>query len=220
MSRALQTIAVLLCVAPARAHEGFPLEPHDLWTRDAWLWDPLAVAALALSAWLYRLAGRHELGLRKWGVRCYWAGWLALAASLLSPIHAMGEVLFSAHMAQHELMMVVAAPLLVLGRPIVPFLWALPANARRAAGRWSRSSGSRAPWMFFARPLSAFLLHLVVIWAWHAPALFQATLKSAWIHSAQHLSFLVSALFSGGRSSAGTGRPGNMAPLRCTFSPP
>jgi cytochrome c oxidase assembly factor CtaG len=34
----------------------------------------------------------------------------------------------------------------------------------------------------------------VVLWSWHAPALFQATLASEFVHALQHASFLFSAL--------------------------
>jgi len=64
-------------------------------------------------------------------------GWLALFIALVSPLHAWGRVLFSAHMSQHECLMLVAAPLLVLGRPLIAFLWALPLN-------WSRRLGNVA----------------------------------------------------------------------------
>ncbi len=62
---------------------------------------------------------------------CFWAGWFFLCLALLSPLHPLGEALFSAHMAQHELLMVVAAPLLVLARPLVAMLWGLPFAWRR-----------------------------------------------------------------------------------------
>ena len=44
---------------------------------------------------------------------CFWSGWLFLAVSLMSPVHSLGEVLFSAHMAQHEILMLAAAPAMV-----------------------------------------------------------------------------------------------------------
>jgi cytochrome c oxidase assembly factor CtaG len=82
--------------------------------------------------------------------------------------------------------MVVAAPLLVLGRPLIRFLWAVPLSWRRPIGLAAISP--------LSRPASAGLLHGVAIWIWHYPPLFDATLGSDWIHSVQHLSFLVTAL--------------------------
>ena len=65
-------------------------------------------------------------GVRHWQVACFWTGWTLLALALLSPLHWLGEHLFVAHMVEHEVLMVVAAPLLAVARPIGAFLWALP----------------------------------------------------------------------------------------------
>ena len=116
-------------------------------------------------------------------------GWLALVVALVSPIDALSEILFSAHMTQHELLMIVAAPLMVFGRPLVAFLWALPA-------RWRLPVGQSIPWRFLGGPIPATLLHAIALWMWHLPSLYQATLRSEAIHAVQHLSFfLTAALF-------------------------
>ena len=73
-------------------------------------------------------------------------GWIALVIALCSPIHAWGSVLFSAHMTQHEILMLIAAPLLVLGRPVVPFLWALPRSTARSVARFSKGSAWQPVW--------------------------------------------------------------------------
>lgn len=117
-----------------------------------------------------------------------------LAVALLSPLHEVSEELFSAHMVQHELLMVVAAPLLVLGRPSVIMLWALPLGGRQAMGRISRTSVVRRAWAVMSRPFDAWLFHALMIWVWHIPVLFQSTLKSEWMHALQHCSFIGSAL--------------------------
>src|SRR2546423_7991251 len=65
---------------------------------------------------------------------------MALVVALLSPVAAISDVLFSVHMTQHEILILVAAPLLVLGRPIVPFLWALSPRWRVRLGKWSHKS--------------------------------------------------------------------------------
>ena len=61
-----------------------------------------------------------------------------LAGALVTPLHWLGEHLFTAHMIEHELVMAAAAPLLALARPIGAFVWALPPAWRGTAG------GSRA----------------------------------------------------------------------------
>jgi putative membrane protein len=176
-------------------HEGLPLVPHDAW--NAWSFEPVVVLGLGLSAWLYvrgiqrlwRSAGRGR-GVRRWEAGTFAAGWIVLLLALGSPLHRLGGVLFSAHMAQHELLMAVAAPLLVLGRPLVPFVWALPMNWRRTAGHWAAIAPVQHVWGLITLPLVAWSLHALAIWLWHAPLLFQATLRSEWIHTLQHLSFL------------------------------
>jgi cytochrome c oxidase assembly factor CtaG len=117
-----------------------------------------------------------------------------LLVALMSPLHRLGGALFSAHMAQHELLMAVAAPLLVLGRPLVPFVWALSMSWRRTAGSWVAVAPVRGAWDLLTLPLVAWTLHAAAIWLWHAPPLFEATLRSELIHTLQHLSFLGSGL--------------------------
>jgi putative membrane protein len=111
-------------------------------------------------------------------------------------------------------LMLVAAPLLVLGVPLIPVLWALPLRWRRRVGGWGKTSAVRGVWGFLDRPLTAWILNAAVLWVWHAPALYQATLRSEAVHIAQHLSFLGAALLfwwvlvyrgRGGRAAYGIG---------------
>lgn len=177
-------------------HAGLPL--HHLWS--AWVWPPgilvpLAVAALLYARGLRLLWDEHVgRGIRVWEATSFAAGWLVTALALLSPLHPLSEELFSAHMLQHELLIVVAAPLLVLGRPLVPSLWAFPSLARRRIGALSRRPLVRELWRFVTTPLVAFAIHAATIWLWHAPSFFQATLTSDALHAAQHASFVGTAL--------------------------
>jgi putative membrane protein len=77
---------------------------------------------------------------------------------------------------------------------LVAFLWALPPRARRTAREWSKSNAIASPWEFLTRPFVAFFLHFVAVWAWHIPKAYEATVTNDAVHTAQHLSFLVSAL--------------------------
>lgn len=190
--RYVRQLLLFACAVPLFAHEGEPLEPHDLWT--AWVFDPGIVIPLVLSAYLYWRGATTAHGIRRWERACFWSGWIALVIALVSPVHPMGEALFSAHMVQHEILMVIAAPLLVLGRPLVPFLWGLPAPLRRDLGRWSKAALIQRPWRAMTNPFVAWTVHAIVLWGWHMPVLFQATLTSDLIHTAQHISFLGSAL--------------------------
>jgi putative membrane protein len=121
-------------------------------------------------------------------------GWMFLALALVSPLHPLGETLFSAHMVQHEILMLAAAPLLVLSRPLVPMLWGLSFDMRRGAGRAVKAPLFAALWHLLTRPFAAWSIHAAALWVWHAPLLFEATLTSDWVHTGQHLSFLLTAL--------------------------
>lgn len=174
--------------AVALAHEGEALAPHNLWT--AWEFDPGIVIPLAITAALFGGAP----GVSLWRKAAFWAGWLSLVLALVSPLHPLGESLFSAHMAQHEILMAISAPLLVLSRPLSPVLRPLPLNWRRAVGRISNARWFCVLSRKAKDPLTATLIHGAAIWIWHVPVLFQATLTSSLVHSFQHLSFLFSAL--------------------------
>lgn len=187
----LGTILALVPLA-ARAHSGEPLAPHDLWT--AWEVEPGAAVPLLISALLYARGARIARGIARRQMACFWSGWTVLTLALISPLHPLGEVLFSAHMLQHELLMLAAAPLLVLSRPLVAMLWGLPLAWRRAVGRVSKTVAVQRVWHFSVAPLAAWSISAIALWVWHAPQLFQATLDNQWIHTAQHLSFFLSAL--------------------------
>lgn len=201
LSRRVAPLATLLATSATAtfAHDGKPHSVEEL--LRSWAWDPLILIGLALSGWLY-LRGIRRLwresatgqGVRRWEAWCYAAGWLWLAIALVSPLHALGEVLFSAHMVQHEVLMLIAAPLLVLGRPLVPFVWALPFEWRRRVGGWGRVVWWQRIWGAITNPLAAWAIHGVALWVWHLPALFEATLESDFIHTLQHVSFFGSAL--------------------------
>src|ERR1041384_7376031 len=188
--------------APAFAHGD---EPHSWFElARAWSFEPGIVIALALSAWLYwrgvrrmwREQGgdRQGRGVRRWEAWAYAGGWLALFVALASPLHPWGRVLFSAHMTQHEVLMLVAAPLLVLGRPLAPFMRALPLGWARRLSSLSKLAWWQRLWRALTNPLAAWAIHAVALWVWHVPVLFQAVLDNEWIHTLQHLSFFLSAL--------------------------
>jgi cytochrome c oxidase assembly factor CtaG len=108
---------------------------------------------------------------------------MVLAVALLSPLDAAAETSFSLHMVQHELLMVVAPPLLILGRPFAALAVTLPPRVLRIAA-----------WPLALPPLAAWGLHAAALWGWHVPRLFDAGLASSGVHALQHACFFWSAL--------------------------
>lgn len=194
---ALIALLALVAAAPALAHGGHVhADAPAGWTWDPWITLPLAATALLFAAGHRALAARSGRGAAALGrrARLFAAGWLVLAAALVSPLHAAGERSFAAHMFEHELLMLVAAPLLVMAEPLAVLLWAFPPAPRRAIGRAVSHPAVAAPWLWLTAPVAATLLQAAALWLWHAPALFDLALASEGWHAAQHLSFLVTAL--------------------------
>jgi putative membrane protein len=183
-----------------------------------------ALGLLALLALLYATGvrelwrrGGRGAGVRPWRAAAFAAGVLAVAVALAPPLDRLAHELFSVHMVQHLLLVLVGAPLLALGRPLAPVLWALPPELRRRAGplvRGGRALAARPVW-----PLATLLLHAAVVWAWHAPAPYGAALGSAALHGAEHATMFGTALlfWSAVVASGAHGRLGQTAAVLVVF---
>lgn len=198
---ALLAIALAAATPAARAHESAAAVAAAAPAAWPWTLEPWVLLLLGLSAGLYALGvwrlWRHAGPGRGIGARqaaAFAGGWLALVLALVSPLDAAGARLFSAHMVQHELLMVVAAPLLVLGRPLAAWTWAFPPDQRRTLGRWVRVRWWASIWALLTDALAAWTLHALALWLWHVPSLFEAALHSEGLHVLQHASFLATAL--------------------------
>lgn len=152
----------------------------------------LVTAAMLYAKGFRRLPGPHRSATR--GAMLFAGGWATLALALVSPLAAWSEGLFSAHMIQHELLMVVAAPLLVLGRPLALWVWALPGQWRSKAGRAVHERSFAGVWRVVSSPLAATVLHAAAIWIWHVPRVFELSEASVAAHALQHAVFLFSAV--------------------------
>jgi cytochrome c oxidase assembly factor CtaG len=174
-------------------------EPISFW--GAWEFAPLVIGGLIISALLYGLGWsvlkRHRAG-PPLPARRAWAfagGLLAIAIALVSPVSGYSEQLFAMHMVQHMLLLLIAPPLLLLGAPLLPMLWGLPAPARLALGR------QLAPGRPLARigqllgsPLLAATCFVVTVAIWHVPAFFDAAQGRTLTHDLEHAMFLGTAL--------------------------
>ena len=179
----------------------------------------LLVFAAALYATgvarIWNKAGRGR-GVRFVDVLRFALGIIALAVALLSPIDGLAERSFALHMIEHELLMVVAAPLLVLARPLEAWVRALPRSLRVATVARARTLASF--WCAATAPLTATLVHALMLWAWHAPALFGAALESVPLHVLQHACFFVSALTFWWAIVGGAARRAGPVSLACLFA--
>lgn len=192
---ALTAVSLIIGTVPAAAHEGEPHTSALAWTFDPWIVAPIAIAG-ALHAGgsirLWRRANRRSFLVGS-GI-LYWSGWIVLVSALVSPLHFLGEHLFTFHMIEHELVMAVSAPLFVLARPAGTLLWGLPRPVRHMVGKAVKTDGMQRAWGGLTAGTAATLLHGLAIWTWHAPALFDATVGDIPLHRAQHLSFFLTAL--------------------------
>jgi cytochrome c oxidase assembly factor CtaG len=122
------------------------------------------------------------------------AGWSVIAGSLLSPLHELGARSFTAHMMEHELLMLGAAPLIAWSRPLGVLLWALPSRIRHWLASVGTATTFKGAWSTLSAPVSASLLQAAMLWLWHAPLFFDRALDAEGWHMLQHLSLLFSAL--------------------------
>jgi putative membrane protein len=197
--RLATTLAGPWLVASVFAHEIGPATvPNTTWA--SWSFEPGVICSLGLSAWLYlrglrrlRAATRVPRKLAREAIY-FAAGWLVLVVALVSPLHPWGSELFAAHMTQHELLMIAAAPLLVLGRPGRIWLWAFSKPAAHEIQLWNRAVGGERIAEWLTQPLAAWTVHALALWIWHIPALFESTLRSPMAHALQHLSFFGTAV--------------------------
>ena len=163
---------------------------HLGWTLDPLLTVPLALAlAIFLVGWR-RLSQRASSPIRP---TLFLGGWLVLALSLTSPLHEAGENSFTMHMIEHELIMLVATLLLAASKAGAVLAWGLPRPLRQSLGG-SWKSPLQALWRRLTEPVTATVIQGIVLWAWHAPPLFDRALESFGWHVAQHACFFLSSL--------------------------
>lgn len=189
--------------AVATAHGG-PHSPEDFrfwseWSARPGVTVPLVVTTLVYALGLYncwRRAGIGQgIGLRQAGL--FGAGLLTLVAALMSPLDAITASLFSLHMVQHLTLILVAAPLLVLGRPEIALLFAVPRAWRPGIGRFENRAARAVAGDSDGAGVGPILVILVgtgVLWAWHAPLLYELAARNDAVHTAEHTGFVLTAV--------------------------
>jgi len=198
IARAAWTILPLstgLLPSVALAHDAADRAPAwaTAWSLSPWLLVPLAAFVALYAAGLWRLwrGGHAGRGISRAEAAGFCAGLLSLLLATVWPFDAMGEWSLAAHMAQHMLLLALAPPLLLSGRPLAATAAALPVA-------WSRSLHRRIQPCAgaFGRSLAvATCANVAVMWGWHLPASLALALRSEAVHWAMHGSFLLAGLW-------------------------
>jgi len=154
----------------------------------------IAVVLVYLRGW-YRLRRAFPNVLRRWRLVAFVSGVFSLWAAIGSPLAAMDHELLIVHMVQHLLLMTVAAPLMLLGPPVITLLNGLP---RPVVNRVLRPL--LRCWLVHklectvAHPVFCWLASTAAVIAWHIPALFELGLQSEWWHGGEQVCFLAAGL--------------------------
>jgi putative membrane protein len=196
IGRGAPALVALIALAPTASTAHAPSRPETFAPPEAFALPhalTMAVLGAGLLAYATGLARTRRAAVtrrRRGEILAFGAGYLALGVALLSPLHTWASASVAAHMAQHLLLVMVAAPLLVLARPWHVALRVVSAARRRIAGaaltRVGRTTAMLAPLVFG--------LHVVVLWAWHAPPLWTAALARPGLHALEHIGLFGTAL--------------------------
>jgi putative membrane protein len=185
------------------AHAGAPAfgsaSPGDVWSvttlaSGPWSTRPEVVAPLLILAgayavgwWRLRRRGGSVPG---WRVAASAGGLVSLSLALSAPLEQLAHASFAAHMVQHLLLIVAAAPLLLLANPFAALVWALPAPARGSVGRWLRPGAPlRRLWRGLTLMSVGWLAHTAAMWLWHLPIAYDAAVADRALHDLEHLVF-------------------------------
>jgi putative membrane protein len=154
---------------------------------------PWPVPAIVAAGVFYFLGGR-----RRRRDLYFYSGLAVLIVAIDSPVDWDAGRLFWVHMTQHVLLMMVAPPLLLLGRPWPRIIRPLPRGVRLPVARevlaGETLSPARGVWRWLASPVPAFVLFNVTLLAWHLPGLYDLTLRDGPVHELEHSLFLGTAL--------------------------
>jgi len=195
---ALPFALLLLALAPSAAlgHGTDVPAPAFPGVLLAWRFDPLTIVPLvaigAAYLWAVDRVKRAHPGNPHPAHRSalFVGGLVAIGLALASPVEAYEGSLFSVHMVQHLLLMLVAAPLLLAGAPITLALRVAPPSVRRRL-LWVLHSPLVKAISF---PVFTWALFAAVNWGWHFSSLYDQALENTALHYFQHATFLGAAL--------------------------
>jgi cytochrome c oxidase assembly factor CtaG len=163
---------------------------------QSWSWNPAIIISLIVIAGIYAygfyyfkrrgwLKALLEEGLVKRSQPVYFVlGLIAIVVALLSPIDTMSSLLFTMHMTQHILLIMVAPPLLLLG---LPEAFVRPFIQKRLI---------KTVLQGITHPFVAFIVFNVTLVVWHLPALYDAALQNDFLHDLEHAMFFYTSVLS------------------------
>ena len=154
----------------------------------------LVTSAIYVCGWI-RLRRTRRAQFNGWRLFSFLSGMAALWVSIGSPLDAFADVLLSAHMIEHLILMSIVPPLILLGDPVVPLLRGLPLVARmRIAGPLLRFQPLRRLSHQLVRPRFAWLAINSAFLGWHIPAAYDFALEHENWHDFEHICFLGTSL--------------------------
>jgi putative membrane protein len=138
--------------------------------------------------------GSHEAHTKRLRELSFMLGLVSIVIALCSPIDYWSERAFWIHMGQHIILLTIAPPLILLGRPW-PRMWrAIPLRERTSIGRVMARGKWTEPLRWISRPLPAFVIFNADMLLWHLPVMFNLTLEHQWIHNCEHTLFFFTGL--------------------------
>ena len=186
--------------APSADADAFPFANAGDALVHGWSLPPFLTLAslLALVVYLRGWTRGHALRaheLPAWRAICFCSGVLSFWLAIASPIGVFDDVLLTAHMVQHLILMSIAPPLILLGAPSVPLLRGLPRPLLlRVLAPLLRNKVFRQVVHGFLHPITGWLALNIAFLGWHVPAPYELALHSETWHELEHACFFFTAL--------------------------
>jgi putative membrane protein len=162
-----------------------------------WPIEPWVLLGVELTAILYLLGGHGRIHLaspNRWRAVAFWSGLGVILVAVDTPMETLARQLFWAHMTQHLLLIMVAAPLLVVSAPWLQVWRGLPLAIRRPLARTlvkhPALGAPRKAFRWLSAPIGAFIISTANLWFWHWPAAYDLTLRNHLVHHLEHGLFL------------------------------
>lgn len=160
-----------------------------------WTLPPFLTLVSILALLLYLRGWRRGHALRPkrlpvWRALCFCSGVLAFWLAIASPIGVFDDVLLTAHMIQHLILMSIAPPLILLGAPAVPLLRGLPRPLlQKIFAPLLRSRLVRHIAHVLFLPIIGWLALNIAFIGWHIPSAYELALHSDFWHEVEHICF-------------------------------